>query len=80
MLMQKPPHCLLNFHFFSQCCIFSFQKAFSTLYYIASNLWGRFVFVYKNTFLVGTWQYITVKITALKNFEPLNNTQLKHRK
>ena len=33
--------------------VFSFQKPFSTLYYKASNLLGRFDFVSKNIFLVG---------------------------
>ena len=28
------------------------HKPFSTLYYIAFNIWGRFVFVSKNIFLV----------------------------
>ena len=49
-LIRKPPHCLLKFHFFSQCCMFFFRNPFSTLYYIASNLWGFFLFVSKNIF------------------------------
>ena len=31
--------------------MFSFQKPFSTLYNIASNLWEHFIFVIKNIFL-----------------------------
>ena len=42
------------FTFTSSLCAtcFSFQKPFSSLYYTASNLLGRFVFVSKNIFLV----------------------------
>ena len=58
MLMHKLPHCL------SAAC-FSFQKPFSTLYYKASDLLGRFVFVSKNIFLVLSlkeWQQFIVNL------------------
>ena len=46
--MHIPPHCLLNFHFFSLNCMFFFSKTFFLLYTILHLTFGDVLFLTKH--------------------------------
>ena len=47
MLMHELPHCLLNFHFFSQHCMFLFSKTFFyCILYCSEPFWDALFLFY----------------------------------